>query len=178
MVLPPAPTIREATASFLSKCETRGIRRTTLAKYRTFTNQLNRYAGTRGYARIDQLSVLDMDRFYSSWKDGIRSRAKKLERLKSFILFCKKRNWLTEDIAEDLDAPHGASVTMPKAPFSDEELQRIYAACDRIGAPIPPPVFPRGSMIRLSIFPNFSTARAISFATSTSTIPGNIATFK
>src|ERR1700722_12301024 len=154
MVLPPAPTIPEATASFLSKCETRGIRRTTLAKYRTFTNQLNRYAGTRGYARIDQLSVLDMDRFYSSWKDGIRSRAKKLERLKSFILFCKKRNWLTEDIAEDLDAPHGASVTMPKAPFSDEELQRIYAACDRIGAPIPPPVFPRGSMIRLSIFPN------------------------
>lgn len=133
-----APTIQEATEAFISKCETRGIRRTTLAKYRTFANQLNAYAANRGYIRIDQLSVLDMDRFYASWTDAIRSRAKKLERLKSFIQFCKKRNWLTEDIAEDLDAPHGASVTMPKAPFSDEELQRIYAACDRIGAPTKP----------------------------------------
>ena len=135
---PAASTIPEATEAFLSKRETRGIRRTTLAKYRTFTNQLNAYAANRGYIRVDQLSVLDMDRFYASWTDAIRSRAKKLERLKSFIQFCKKRNCLTEDIAEDLDAPHGASVTMPKAPFSDEELQRIYAACDRIGAPTKP----------------------------------------
>jgi hypothetical protein len=116
------PTIPEATEAFLSKCETRGLRRTTLAKYCTFTNQLNAYAANRGYIRIDQLSVLDMDRFYASWTDAIRSRAKKLERLKSFIQFCKKRNWLTDDIAEDLDAPHGASVTMPKAPNSDEEI--------------------------------------------------------
>jgi hypothetical protein len=135
---PAAPTIPEATGAFLSKCETRGIRRTTLAKYRTFVNELNAYAANRGYSRIDQLSVLDMDRFYASWTDGIRSRAKKLERLKSFIQFCEKRNWLTEDIAEDLDVPHGASVVMPKAPFSDGELKRIYAACDRIGAPTRP----------------------------------------
>jgi len=133
-----SPTIPEATEAFLSKCETRDIRRTTLAKYRSFTNQLNAYAANRGYIQIDQLSVLDMDRFYASWTDAIRSRAKKLERLKSFIQFCKKRNWLAEDIAEDLDAPYGASVTIPKAPFSEEELQRIYAACDRIGAPAKP----------------------------------------
>jgi len=113
-----APTIPEATHAFLSKCETRGIRRTTLAKYRTFTNQLNAYAANCGYIRIDQLSVLDMDRFYASCMDGIRSRAKKLERLKSFIQFCKNRNWLTEDIAEDLDAPHGAS----RGNFAQSEL--------------------------------------------------------
>ena len=81
---------------------------------RTFTNQLNAYAANRGYIRIDQLSVLDMDRFYASWTDGIRSRAKKLERLKSFIQFCKKRNWLTEDIAEDLDAPPGLRSPCPR----------------------------------------------------------------
>lgn len=138
VVLPPAPTVPEATASFLSKCKTRGIRGTTLAKYRTFTNQLNAYAVSCGYSRIDQFSVLDMDRFYAAWKDGIRSRAKKLERLKSFVLFCKKRTWLIEDIAEDLDAPHGASVPVAKAPFTDEELQRIFLACDRIGAPTKP----------------------------------------
>ena len=61
-----APTIREVTEAFPSKCETRGIRRTMLARYRTFTKQLDAYAANRGYIRIDQLSVLDMDRFYAS----------------------------------------------------------------------------------------------------------------
>jgi integrase len=30
-------------------------------------------------------------------------------------------------------APEGSSVTVPKAPFTDEELNRIFAACDAIG---------------------------------------------
>jgi site-specific recombinase XerD len=87
---PGAPTIKEATDAFLAKCENRGIRRTTFAKYRTFVRQLIAYAEVRGYTRVDQLTVVDMDRFYASWSDGIRSRAKKLERLKSFVRFCKK----------------------------------------------------------------------------------------
>jgi site-specific recombinase XerC len=62
-----------------------------------------------------------MDRFYGSWRDGIRSKAKKLERLKSFVKFCLKREWLHKDIADDLEAPEGSSVTVPKAPFTDEE---------------------------------------------------------
>ena len=74
-----------------------------------------------------------MDRFYASWKGGKRSRAKKLERLKHFIRFCVKREWLTKNIAEDLKAPEGSSVPANKTPFTDEELARIYAACDAIG---------------------------------------------
>jgi integrase len=104
-----------------------------LAKYKTFTNQLRAYAESRGYVYLDQLTVADMDRFYGSWNDGIRSKAKKLERLKSFVKFCLKREWLHKDIADDLEASEGASVTVPKAPFTDEELNRIFAACDAIG---------------------------------------------
>lgn len=74
-----------------------------------------------------------MDRFYAGWKDGIRAKAKKLERLKAFIKFCLKREWLAKDIADDLQPPECSSVTVPKSPFTDEELDRIYAACDRIG---------------------------------------------
>jgi site-specific recombinase XerD len=135
---PGVPAIKEATDAFLAKCQNRGIRRTTFAKYRTFVRQLNAYAETRGYMRTNQLTVVDMDRFYASWSDGIRSRAKKLERLKSFVRFCKKRNWIAEDITEDLEAPQGASVNVPKAPFTDEELGRIFSACDIIGAPTKP----------------------------------------
>jgi len=79
-----------------------------------------------------------MDRFYASWNDGIRAKAKKLDRLKGFIQFCKKRKWLTENIAEDLEAPEGSSIPANKTPFTDEELNRIYSACDALGGPKPP----------------------------------------
>ena len=125
-------TIREATDAFLAKCKNRAIQPSTLIKYQTFTRQLIAYAESRGYAHLDQLTVTDMDRFYASWTDGIRGRAKKLDRLKGFVKFCLRRKWLEEDIALDLEAPAGSSVTLPKAPFTDEELTRIYAACDSL----------------------------------------------
>jgi len=141
--LAPAPppartTISEALEAYLAKCESRDIKGSTLAKYKTLTNQLGAYCVDKGYIYIDQLDVIDMDGFYGSWKDGKKGKAKKLERLKSFVLFCRKRKWLAEDIAEDLKAPPNASALSPKAPFDDEELERIYAACDKIGSPTKP----------------------------------------
>ncbi len=125
-------TIVEATDAFLAKCKNRGIQPTTYAKYKTFSNQVRAFAESKGYVYLDQLSVSDMDRFYASWEDGIRAKAKKLDRLKSFICFCRKRKWIGEDITDDLEAPPGSSTTLPKAPFTDEELTRIYAACDAL----------------------------------------------
>ena len=131
-------TIKDATDDYLSRCENRGIALPTLRKYRTFVKQLKAYCKDRGYVMVDQLTVTDMDVFYSSWKDAKRARAKKLERLKSFVKFCMKREWLTKDISDDLKAPEGSSMPANKTPFSDEELDRIYAACDLIGPPKPP----------------------------------------
>lgn len=123
----------DATEAYLAKCKNRNIAPNTLAKYKTFTNQLMAYCVDRGCVYVDQLTVSDMDRFYASWKDGIRAKAKKLERLKSFIGFCRKRKLIAEDITEDLQAPEGSSVTVPKAPFTDDELHRLYDACEKIG---------------------------------------------
>jgi len=131
-------TIAEASRSYLVKSEHRGVKQSTLSKYRTFTKQLCEYADSRGYIMVDQLTVADMDNFYASWKDGIRSKAKKLERLKGFIRFCMRRKWLTENIAEDLEAPAGSSVAPNKAPFTDAELERMFLACDALGGPTPP----------------------------------------
>jgi hypothetical protein len=136
----PSPThertrIADALDAFLAKCKSRDIQPATYAKYQTFTKQLAAYSNENGYLSLDQLTVTDMDRFYGGWRDGIRGKAKKLERLKSFVKFCQKRKWLADDITEDLQAPEGSSVTVPKSPYSDEELERIYAVCDKFGAP-------------------------------------------
>src|SRR6202034_2367398 len=73
-----------------------------------------------------------------SWKDGKRAKAKKLERLKAFVKFCINREWMAKDITKDLKAPEGSSIPANKAPFIDDELDRIYAACDAVGPPTPP----------------------------------------
>ena len=72
-----------------------------------------------------------MDEFYNSWPDGIRSKAKKLERLKGFFKFCVKRKWIAENPAIDLEAPVGAGTAAHRIPFTDTELTRIYT-CDRL----------------------------------------------
>jgi hypothetical protein len=131
--------ISDATEAFLAKCQNRSIQPTTYAKYKTFTNQLKAFTEDRGYVYLDQLTVSDMDRFYASWLDEIRAKAKKLDRLKAFVKFCLKRKWLAENITDDLEAPPGSSTTLPKAPFTDDELKRIFDACDILGpAPGPP----------------------------------------
>ena len=63
-------TIEDSIEAFLAKNKNRNIAQNTLAKYRTFTNQLSAYCADRGYIYADQLTVIDMDRFYATWRDG------------------------------------------------------------------------------------------------------------
>jgi len=136
--LPERVRIADATEAYLARCQTRGLTDSSLSKYRTSIKQLRAYCDSRGCVMLDQLTIADMDRFYASWKDGKRAGAKKLERLKSFVKFCLKRKWMAEDITEDLLPQEGSSIPANKTPFTDEELDRIYKACDQIGGPTPP----------------------------------------
>jgi len=128
-------SLNDATSAFMASRKNRGLEASTLSKYQTSVKQLRAYCDSRGYVLLSQLTVADMDRFYASWKDGKRAGAKKLERLKGFVKFCLKRKWLTEDITEDLQAQEGSSIPANKMPFTDAELDRIYAACDALGGP-------------------------------------------
>lgn len=128
-------TLQDVSEAYIASRKNLGIAVATLSKDRTLMKQLRAYCASRGYVLMDQLTVADMDRFYAFWKDGKRGRAKKLERLKAFVRFCLKRKWLAENIAEDLRAPEGSSVPANKTPFTDEEMERIYAACDALGGP-------------------------------------------
>ncbi|HYW48819.1 MAG TPA: hypothetical protein VE959_38500 [Bryobacteraceae bacterium] len=74
-----------------------------------------------------------MDLFYQSWADGIRARAKKLERLRAFVKFCLKRKWLAENLVEDIETPVGSSTAADRLPFTDEEVEKMYRACEGLG---------------------------------------------
>lgn len=128
----PTITIHLATDAYLANREGRGIAPATQRKYKTFVKQLRDFANEKGYAMIEQFQITDMDEFYSRWEDGLRAKAKKLERLKGFFRFCVKRKWIKESPAADLEAPVGAGSAANRMPFTDAELVRIYEACDQL----------------------------------------------
>lgn len=134
---PPSITIIEATDAFVTQRKQRGLAKATEGKYATFVKQLRAFTESKGYVYMPQLTIPDMDAFYAGWKDNKRAKARKLNKLKTFVKFCLRRKWITEDITIDLEPPEGSSIPANKSPFTDDELNRILAACDKIGGPIP-----------------------------------------
>ena len=139
--IPGRITIGDAVKVFLSNREGSKIAPATLRKYKTFTKQLGAFADRRGYVMLDQFTSADIDLFYSTWKLGPRAKGKALGTLRSFFRFCAKRKWIAVDttdpksvgpVSSDLKPPIGANRVANKAPFTDEELQRIIDACDRM----------------------------------------------
>lgn len=128
----PEITIHFATDAYLANRAGRKIAESTLRKYKTFVKQFREFTASKGYVLLHQLQIVDMDQFYSLWKDGIRAKAKKLERLNGFFDFCVKRRWISENPAAELEAPVGSAGAANRMPFTDEELTGIYDACDRL----------------------------------------------
>ncbi|WP_321476606.1 tyrosine-type recombinase/integrase [uncultured Paludibaculum sp.] len=128
-------TIADAMAAFLAVREGTKIAPSTLRKYRTFCKHLRSYANDKGYIMLDQFTSADIDVFYATWKLGPRAKGKALGTLRAFFRFAAVREWLTKSpVTADLKPPLGANRVANKFPFTDEELDRIYTACDRLGS--------------------------------------------
>ena len=51
--------------------------------------------------------------------------------LRAFFRFSVNRKWIPESpVSSDIKAPVGSSRAKNKAPFTDDELERIVKACD------------------------------------------------
>jgi hypothetical protein len=93
-------TIQFATEAYLADRQGRNIENSTLRKYCTLVKQLRTFANSKGYVMLDQLNEpSDMDAFYAGWKDGVRAKGKKLERLKGLYEFWVTRKMIVENPA-------------------------------------------------------------------------------
>ena len=79
-------TVPQAIDAFLLKCKNKGIVHETYRKYLTFTKQLKIYCDDCGYLNIEQLTLDDAERFYATWKDGAKSKGKKLDKFRAFTI--------------------------------------------------------------------------------------------
>ena len=127
-------TIEEGVKAFLTKCEWRGIREPIYRKYKTFAKQFRAYCDGRGYVSTSQLHVGDSELFYATWKDGAGAAGRKIERFRRMVKFWKKQGWIEHDLGVfDIETPIGANEPADQFPYTDEELEMFYRACDQIG---------------------------------------------
>lgn len=125
-------TVADALTRFLANRHAM-VAESTYWKYRTFATQLQAFADSRGYVLLDQFRAEDIDAFYTESTLGPRSKAKMLDRLRSFFKFCVNRDWLPKSpVSSDLKPPAGSNRAVNKAPFTDAQLADIIAACDQL----------------------------------------------
>ena len=122
-------TINAAWVDFLADIEARKLADSTIRKYKLLNRQMEGFAKERGFRFLTELDLPAVSQFRAGWKDGPRSSAKKLERLRAFFRFAQKRKWIPDNPASDLQAP---KVTLcPTMPFTHAEMLRILAAIER-----------------------------------------------
>jgi integrase/recombinase XerD len=70
-----------------------------------------------------------LELFQSEWQEAPITRSKKLERLKHFFRFARKRGWLPDNPAEELRPPKFRKKEVK--PFTTDEMKAILSAIER-----------------------------------------------
>jgi integrase/recombinase XerD len=128
-------TLAAAWQEFIADIEARKLHESTVRKYKLLRRQMEEFAQTRGLRFLAEFDLEVTGRFRATWKDGPRSSAKKLERLRAFFRFAQKRKWASENPASELKSPRTS--VCPTLPFSREEMVKILAAVDEYAAEMP-----------------------------------------
>lgn len=127
-------TLARAQEDFLRDAEARGLRQSTLKKYRVMLAQLTAFSGQEGRPFLVQFDLPALRRFRESWMDGGISALKKLERLRAFYRFAHESGWVPENFAKKLKNPKVSNP--PTLPFTKDEMVKILKACPDYGGDV------------------------------------------
>jgi integrase/recombinase XerD len=120
-------SIKEACDAFIRDCEARGLRATSIYKYRLLFKQLKAFAEQRGFTHITECDLETLRKFRESWVNKNYSARKKLEALRTFFRFAHDSGWLPKNPALGVKPPKVDQP--PTMPFSRDEFARVLAAC-------------------------------------------------
>jgi site-specific recombinase XerD len=119
----------DAWESFLADLTARRVSPSTIGKYKLLQRQLEAYGQARGLACVVDFDLEALSRFRTTWKDGPRTAAKKLERLRAFFRFTAERRWSETNPAALLRPP---KITLrPTMPLEHGDLVKILTACEK-----------------------------------------------
>jgi integrase len=106
----------------------------TQKKYRLLLGKLKAFAESKGYVTLDQWAPIDVREFRSSWSVSPQTAAKNMSTVKAFFEFCLVNEWLQRNPARLVKNQRGRDAADrrndQKLPFSDDELRKMYDACE------------------------------------------------
>ncbi len=126
-----APVIlADAWASLISDLEARKLSYETIRKYKLLKSRMTAFAADKGLGLLADFDVDRVSRFRSTWKDGPRTAAKTLERLRAFFRFAHDRQWVESNPATRIKLPKVS--IRPTMPLTRAEFVKILTACDTL----------------------------------------------
>ena len=125
-------TIERAIAAFTAEFQGNSV--STQKNYRLLLGKLKKYSDHKGFVMLDQWGPVDVREFRASWGVGPGTSAKDLSTVKSFFEFCVSNDWLPKNPARLVKNQRGRDAgdrrNEQKLPFTDDELQKMYDACE------------------------------------------------
>jgi integrase/recombinase XerD len=124
----PVP-LADSWKSFLADLTARMVSPSTIGKYKLLERQMEAYGQSRGLSCVVDFDLEVLSQFRTTWKDGPRTAAKKLERLRAFFRFAAERRWCETNPAALLRPP---KITLrPTMPLEHGDLVKILTACEK-----------------------------------------------
>ncbi len=127
----PATTIEQAVKIFLAERE-EILAPNTNRKNSYILTSLRQYSATKGYFLLTQWTPIDVREFRTSWGVAPNTATKYMEIVKSFFSFAVANKWISESPGKHVKGVRGKAAVNQKerTPFTDEELKRMFEACE------------------------------------------------
>jgi site-specific recombinase XerD len=125
-----SPRLTVAIEAYLDDCRARRLAPGTITGYKTILGHLSDYFEGRSTAGVD---LEGLTRFRAARAVTAASSQKEIQCIRAFFRFCVARKWAPENPAQNLRPPR--IERLPTMPFTQEEVERILAACDLIDNP-------------------------------------------
>ncbi len=113
----------------------------TQKKYAILMKKLKAFSEEKGYVMVGQWGPIDVREFRQSWNVSPITTAKNMSIVKAFFEFALSNEWISRNPARLVKNPRNRSSeeykTRGKSPFTDEELKRMFEACEKDYAKLP-----------------------------------------
>lgn len=125
----PEPVVEDLARAFLADARARQLRESTIVKYEGLFRDMIRFGQDREARQLSRWTPALVRDFRETWRWTRLAAVKQLERLKTVFRFAVEQGWLPSSPAAAIKPPRVALT--PTLPFSDEEMRRILAACEK-----------------------------------------------
>ena len=120
-------SLSDAVESYLGDCRARNLAESTITSYRKTLEYLTDFCKGNELRQIQEVDLGILTDFRASRNVKASTSGKELETLRAFCAFAKKRRWIEENYAKELEPPKEDSC--PTMPYTPAEVDQILWAC-------------------------------------------------